>query len=302
MWTFIKKTTKGPEALELEILRALKNPVTIISPKTLTTPIVFSVPHSGRYYPTPLRKLCQIPLSALRLIEDAFVDEFIIPFARDTAPVIQARFPRCYVDVNRGPTEYPLALAAHLPPGTPLSNRAKLGMGVTPTRIGNFGDIYAHILSLNAVEARMRALYDPYHTALANTLTQVRQQLGHVLVFDCHSMPGSAPGNNRPDIVLGTRYGSSTHPDTVNLVKDAFAHQGFSVVCDYPYAGGYITEEYGRPQSGVEVIQIEINKDLYLQAALMKRSDRFADTRQRIHAALASILTRIANDLPIAAQ
>jgi len=37
-------------------------------------------------------------------------------------------------------------------------------------------------------------------------------------------------------------------------------------MCNHPYAGGYITAHYGQPSDNIEALQIEINKDLYLNA------------------------------------
>lgn len=78
-------------------------------------------------------------------------------------------------------------------------------------------------------------------------------------------MPGFAPmGSRRPDIVLGDRFGRACRAETLSDLRQILQAQGFSVAVNYPYAGGFVTDHYGQPDQGVEVVQIEINRDLYL--------------------------------------
>jgi N-formylglutamate amidohydrolase len=43
-----------------------------------------------------------------------------------------------------------------------------------------------------------------------------------------------------------------------------FSELGYSVTRNKPYAGGFITEHYGRPLKGFHAVQIEINRSLYV--------------------------------------
>ena len=47
--------------------------------------------------------------------------------------------------------------------------------------------------------------------------------------------------------------------------------QGFAVVRNNPYAGGYSTEHYGRPTLGLHALQIEINRALYMDEDRIER-------------------------------
>ena len=40
--------------------------------------------------------------------------------------------------------------------------------------------------------------------------------------------------------------------------------RGHQVARNKPYAGGFITEHYGNPSAGLHVIQVEINRALYM--------------------------------------
>ncbi|MGB3456324.1 MAG: N-formylglutamate amidohydrolase, partial [Litorimonas sp.] len=164
--------------------------------------------------------------------------------------------------------------------------RAKAGIGVVPTHIGERAPIYRREPSRADALARVEALYRPYHRALQELLDEAQSRFGHALLLDCHSMPGFAPmGSRRPDIVLGDRFGQSCHADTLSAVRALFQAEGFSVAVNYPYAGGYVTEHYGQPARGVEVVQVEINRDLYLNPVSFgpKRAfDGVADRLSRV--------------------
>ena len=51
---------------------------------------------------------------------------------------------------------------------------------------------------------------------------------------------------------------------------------GYAVHRNKPYAGGFITEHYGAPQSGIHAIQIEVNRALYMDERRYQRAPPFA--------------------------
>jgi N-formylglutamate amidohydrolase len=86
------------------------------------------------------------------------------------------------------------------------------------------------------------------------------------VLVDCNSSPSAirtAPGGRRPDIVLGDRFGTSAAPRLVLMASERLSALGWEVARNKPYAGGYITERYGRPGRNVHAIQLEINRALY---------------------------------------
>jgi len=229
--------------------------------------VIFASPHSGSIYPPDL--LARVKLSAhqLRRNEDIFVDDLFRSAVAAGAPFLYASFPRVVVDVNRAENELPQHWIEER--GTTVSEqptaRAAAGLGIVPTYLSETLPIYARIPTLEEVEARIEYLYRPYHLALSTLLSESVSRFGQALLVDCHSMPGFAPmGARRPDIILGDRFGTSCHPDTLSLFRQLFGQAGYSVGVNYPYAGGYTTTHYGQPSKGIEAIQIEINRDLYV--------------------------------------
>lgn len=248
--------------LEEASLADLSPAFKIARPAQWRAGVVFASPHSGNIYPKSFVDRSDLTLAQLRKNEDIFIDKLFGPCITTGAPLLKARFPRCYVDVNRAEDELsPEWLDAPVKP----SVRAQAGLGVVPTHISESTHIYKRGLNIDIARLRLSRLYRPYHNALGELLAECVERFGQALLVDCHSMPGFSPmGARRPDIILGDRFGKSCHPDTVARIQRIFRAAGYTVSTNYPYAGGFVTTHYGRPEAGIEAIQIEINRDLYL--------------------------------------
>ncbi len=259
---------------ENAILDAFDPPVSLIQPDQLSSPLIFASPHSGSVYPSGFIEASMQPLHVLRRNEDAFIDTLFECAAEKGAPLLTARFPRCFVDVNRAPDELPRRWR----PGKTLSTtRAEMGLGVIPTMISDKLPIYKRAPKASIVAGRLNTLYHPYHHALRQLIDEAKAVFGHAIVIDCHSMPGfTLQGSRRSDIILGDRYGVSCYPETLAFVDQLFSVRGYGVTRNYPYAGGYVASHYGRPRDGVEVVQIEINRDLYLNPVTLERKRGYA--------------------------
>jgi len=82
------------------------------------------------------------------------------------------------------------------------------------------------------------------------------------------------------DMVLGDRFGSACAAQVSRHVERALTAMGYRVCRNAPYAGGYTTEHYGRPNRGVHALQIEINRALYLDEASLAMTAAFDDLRR----------------------
>ena len=72
-------------------------------PVALTSNAVFSSPHSGREYPPEFVAASRLDLLALRASEDALVDKLFSTAPDHGAPLLTARMPRAWLDLNRAP-------------------------------------------------------------------------------------------------------------------------------------------------------------------------------------------------------
>jgi len=237
----------------------------VTTPSVWRSGVVFASPHSGSIYPQDLLARSNLSAHQLRRNEDIFIDLLFHSSVDAGAPFLRALFPRVIVDVNRAESELPPEWDTLIEGPRHSTPRAAAGLGVVPTYLSETLPIYNRPPTSEDVSRRLTTLYHPYHAALKALLDTSVARFGRALLVDCHSMPGFAPmGSRRPDIILGDRFGTSCHADTLDLVRDLFAKAGYSVGINYPYAGGHTTTHYGKPSEGIEAIQIEVNRDLYV--------------------------------------
>ncbi|MBC8131288.1 MAG: N-formylglutamate amidohydrolase [Rhizobiaceae bacterium] len=240
----------------------------VLAPALQTLPLVFCSPHSGRVYPTSFIGSSRLAGDAIRRSEDLFVDQLFDFVPALGAPLLIARFPRAFLDVNREPYELDPAMFSEDLPGfvNVASVRVAGGLGTIPRIVAEREDIYRDKLSVAEGLGRIEDIYKPFHASLADLVKATRDRFGIAILVDCHSMPSTVralPGGRRPDIVLGDRFGTSASNHIVSLAADSLSALGYDVMRNKPYAGGYITERYGRPGGGIHALQIEINRGLY---------------------------------------
>ena len=266
----------------------LDPPFEVVEPDLLRSPIVLSSPHSGDVYPRRFLESARLEPLALRRSEDAHVDALLGGGCAVGAPLLRARFPRAYCDVNREPYELdPRMFDGRLPPFVnSRSVRVAGGLGTIARVVGEAQEIYANRLPVQEALDRVTRLYEPYHAALRFLLARAHRMFGIAVLIDCHSMPSSphhAPGTamvagarlGRPDIVIGDRYGASCAPGLVDTIEASLRGRGHLVGRNKPYAGGYITERYGMPIENCHAVQIEVNRALYMDERTLARNDGF---------------------------
>jgi N-formylglutamate amidohydrolase len=259
----------------------LSPPFEIVEPATWRAPIIFNSPHSGSVYPDEFLSASRIDLPALRRSEDSFMDELIAGLSGRGFPTVSVNFPRSYVDVNREPYELdPRMFTGRLPSfANTRSMRVAGGLGTIPRVVGDGQEIYRERLSVDDALARIEVLYKPYHRALRRLINKAHQAFGTAVVVDCHSMPSigvSRDEPRRPDVVIGDRYGTSCAPLLADVIEETMSRLGYSVGRNKPYAGGFITEHYGNPASGLHTVQLELNRAIYMDERRRERSARFA--------------------------
>ncbi|SOC14045.1 N-formylglutamate amidohydrolase [Rhodobacter maris] len=234
-------------------------------PELLCSGVIFASPHSGRFYPPDFVAASQLDLLRLRSSEDAFVDQLLGAVPEQGATLIEALYPRAYVDLNRGDDELDPALIEGLARGSGGS-RATMGLGVIPRVVAGGREIFRGRIPRTAAEGRLERIWRPYHAELQALMQARRAQFGRALLFDVHSMPSEAttPRSRISEIVLGDRFGTSARAETMARAEAAFRRAGFSVARNTPFAGAYIVGRYGRPTAGLEVVQVEISRALYM--------------------------------------
>jgi N-formylglutamate amidohydrolase len=288
-----------PEHERQSIAAELDPPFVVVAPRVQTAPIVVCSPHSGRIYPQNFLAQSRLDAHTLRKSEDCYVDELLSGVPGLGAPMIAARFPRAYVDVNREPYELdPDLFDGALPPyANTQSVRVVGGLGTIARIVADSEEIYRARLPVGVALERIDRLYKPFHAALSSLLEETRRRFGYAVLVDCHSMPSAPVGQPlavRPDFVIGDRFGASCDIKLTRFLRDALAVGDCEVHVNRPYAGGFITEHYGRPGRGIHAIQLEMNRALYLDETKLTRIAGFTDLRAK----LTRTFGMLAADLP----
>lgn len=278
---------------------------TLSLPETRRSAVVFSSPHSGRDYPESFVAASTLDAQTLRSSEDAFVDTLFSHAPQAGAPLIAARAPRAYIDLNRAADELDPAVIEGIQ-RSPHNPRVSSGLGVIPRVVSGGRNIYRGKLSLHEAETRIARHWHPYHAALRRLLDESHALFGEAVLIDCHSMPHEAieaharPGFARPEVVLGDRFGAAAGRDVMDRVEAAFSAAGLRVVRNSPFAGAYIAQAYGRPSRGHHVVQVEIDRALYMDESRIQPRPDFESFR--------ALITGVVNEitglhrLPLAAE
>ena len=279
----------------------------LIRPLRQETSVIFASPHSGRDYSAAFLAASQLDTLHLRSSEDAYVDRLIARAPLCGAPLLCALTPRAYIDLNRASDELDPAVIAGIDRSA-HNPRISSGLGVIPRVVSGGRVIHSGKITLAEAQHRLTQHWRPYHNALSGLIEETCAAFGEAILIDCHSMPHEAidsharPGQPKPEIVLGDRFGAAAGREVVDQVEAAFARAGFRVVRNAPFAGAYIAQHYGRPLSRKHVVQVEIDRGLYLDEARVEPGANFASFVVRFNRVVADIARIGRRALPLAAE
>ena len=229
------------------------------------SPIIISIPHSGRIYNKNFLKNILLSKKELQYSEDNYVDKILNKVLNNNVSYVKANFPRSYIDVNRSPLEVdPLMISSDIPMFEEKHySKVKNGIGLIH-RISYYGNnIYGNLLSRKEVINRIIQNYFPYHNALKLIIKYTKQKHKNILILDFHSMPSKSLDNN-VDIVIGNNFNLSSDKVLSSKIVNYFNNYNYSLNINNPFSGGFITQFYGKPMHGVHVMQIEVNRALYM--------------------------------------
>lgn len=281
-------------------------PYRLTLPVRRTTSVIFASPHSGRDYPDAFLRRSILDARMIRSSEDAFMDQLLEPVPGLGAPLLAATVPRAYVDLNRAAEELDPALIEGARP-VPHNPRVVSGLGVIPRVVAGGRAIRSGKMSLAEAEARIEQAWRPYHARLSALMDESVAAFGEAILIDMHSMPHEAVegGGNRgprPQIVLGDRFGATAAPDILTQIEGAFAVEGLTVSRNTPFAGAYVVQAHGRPSRGRHAVQIEIDRALYMDEALIQPHEGYAEFAALMGRVLARIVEIGMQEMPLAAE
>ena len=279
---------------------------TIVEPSTLTSGVVFALPHSGRDYGVSFLNQSILDKISIRSSEDAFLDQLIDGIEKYGAPKIIANAPRAFIDLNRSTDELDPALISGIKNNI-RSPRISSGLGVIPRVVSHGKEIYRGKLSLEQAQSRIEYYWKPYHKDLSNLLKRAQSIYGQSLLIDMHSMPHEAVSTQSsfikaPEIVVGDRFGMSSDPEFTNLIVSILKQHGFRVAKNTPFAGAFITKHHGKIKERTHAIQLEIDRSLYMDEERISPNSGFKKLKSRLFPALIQISSLICKSDKIAAE
>lgn len=296
----------------------MRAPFELLEPTGPETPVVVEVPHAGLDLSGPFLEPLAAPARALARDADLYVDLLYAGAPAEGASMLIARASRYVVDLNRAEGD----VDGEVVEGGRTDIRMHHGLVWRTTSEGEAA--LARRLSPEELEERLELVWRPYHRALASIIARKRERFGVAVVLAAHSMPSVERGNRsarreseawgprtgprsredgpgrpddasraRADVVPGSRGRRSADGRFIDAVEAHAASAGWSVRHDDPYAGGFTTQHYGSPSSGVHAVQIELARRLYLDETTLRPNAAFGSARTWC-AALVARLGRLA--------
>ena len=241
-------------------------PIIRRAPKECRVPVVVSVPHFGiEPLPGIVADHYREPGHATfpRGYTDAFAAEVYGDLHHAGASLVATPYSRLFVDVNRRRDDFERE-----------GDAIVSGRGVVRTHGQDDRPIFSRPLTPAQIADRLRRFYDPYHTALDMLVDEAAARFGTVVVLDAHTASPRRMGGH--EAVVGSRRGDTADPCLVDEVVERFRAHGLHAERDVPgYAGGYITQRFGRgSRGGSHAIQIEINARVLMSTTIAEHRER----------------------------
>lgn len=256
-----------------------------------------TIPHAGEKVPEATPWLQGLPEEILMCDVDRYVDRLYAPvIAKHGIPHVKTEWHRYAGDLNR--------FAEDVDAGSVQDHKNPKGQFsrgfhwvLTTTNVV----LMKEPMTQQTHQSLVAQIYDPFHAEIKKYYEQQKSLNNVVCHLDLHSMPSQGtsqhrdPGEMRADIVISDQMGKSCSRAYRDLVLTSYLEAGFKVALNWPYYGGRITEQYGDPKKQIHVVQVELNRALYMNETTKKWwPERAEKTMPR----LAQAIEKIADGLP----
>ena len=232
-----------------------------------------SIPHSGERVPAEANWLQGLSEPILMCDIDRYVDRlYEATLKKLNIPYIKTEWHRYVVDLNRLPGDVDCDSV----------EGSKNPSGQFPNgllwRVTTQGQTLIHQpISQELYKQLIKDYFEPFHQQVRAQYAEIfKMGAKKVYHLDAHSMPSMGtsahrdPGQRRADIVVSDWEGRSCEPWFRDLVVEAYKRTGLGVAVNWPYLGGRVTQTYGQPQNHQHAIQVEINRDIYMDEVSKK--------------------------------
>lgn len=234
------------------------NPFFIIEPTGKKVPVIVSVPHSGTEFPDELKPQYLSEMTAQPDDTDWFVHD-LYNFAPELGvTLIHARFSRWVIDLNRDPES------------KPLYTDGRIITGLTSSTDFFGREIYVDKKFIPDEEETNRRLdnyYKPYYQKIESLLEDRINEFGQALLWDAHSIRRFIPTIRPeafPDLILGDNDEQSAGKEIIDIALKGLRAGKYASTHNTPFKGGHITRHFGKPETRVHALQLEMAKILYM--------------------------------------
>lgn len=248
-----------------------------------TSPVILSLPHTGTDVPDDIR--VRLNDNGLKLTDTDWHIERLYDGLLENVTIVRAIFHRYCIDANRDPAGvslYPGQNTTSLIPETDFDGMSIWKEGEAPSEAD--------------IADRIVRFHKPYHDALTAEIERVKAIHGAAILYDCHSIRSHIPflfEGKLPDFNIGTDMGRTCDKRIeASLVEVTGRTEGYTSVLNGRFKGGWTTRHYGKPETGVHAIQMELAQSTHL-AAEAHPFDYDETKAARLRAPLKTILERI---------
>ena len=264
-------------------------------PEGPPAPLLVDVSRSGREYPGEYRS--PLPFTTVHDNVSMYVEDLWAGAPAAGGILLYCCFPNTWVDVNRSESDMdPALVEGRWPRELKPSPRTLEGLGLIKTR-SRFGEPFQERkLTVAEIEDRLDAYYRPYHAELKRLVEALHRRFGVLRQISCHCMSAvGAPthpdaGKPRADFCVSDLKGRTASRDAMELVVETLKSYGYRVSVNDPYIGNELIARHGDPARGVDSIQIEINKKLFMDTGTFRKTPGFDKLKADLDRLLAVIV------------
>lgn len=220
-----------------------------------SSPVILGFPHTGTNVPADI--YARLNDNGRILADTDWHIHDLYEGLLDDVTTVRATFHRYVIDANRDPAGvslYPGQNTTGLVPETDFGGLPIWKDGETPTEAD--------------IAARLRDFHAPYHAALAAEIERVKAIHGIAVLYDCHSIRSHIPflfEGKLPDFNIGTDNGKTCAPAIEQATVSAMGSaDGYTSILNGRFKGGWTTRHYGKPETGVHAIQMELAQSTHL--------------------------------------
>lgn len=280
----------------------------IIQPEvqgTGETPLIVITPHSSTYITKEFQSSLAISESEVRRFTDMYTDELFGEVVNLGGVLIPGSVSRFVVQLNKKTEVRDGRLYVWDKKLTDIVDADPKNPDSSFIRYSWTGN---KIMEPEMTEREMmeiyEAVYQPFFAAIDKAVAEAQEKFGYSVLIDGHSFPSvSADGERKhADFVLGTRDWTTADVDLIYRAVHALLERASKVGIDmYEWNGGYTTAHYSRmagKRKGFDpkkanALQIETNKNKYMDEKTFKKSSDFAKTKDHISYWLEEVESKI---------